>query len=92
MFSEITQLNGDSFERTAASKLVREVFMEVTKSNGKQEGREMMSTLQKRREARSPHHLDPNWIHEFWRNRLQDHSKYRQVQMRLDDWSACLPL
>jgi len=55
--------------------------MEVTKSNGKQKGREMMLALQKKREARSPDHLDPNWIHEFWRNRLQNYSKLRQVQI-----------
>jgi len=44
--------------------------MEIRKNNYKQQVREMMLKLQKKREAISPHHPDPNWVHEFWRNRL----------------------
>lgn len=44
--------------------------MEIIKNNGKQQGREMILMLQKKREAMSPHRSAPNWVCEFWRNRL----------------------
>jgi hypothetical protein len=49
--------------------------MEINKNIIKQQEREVMLEMLRAREATSPNHLNPYWVHDFWSKRLLEYPR-----------------
>jgi hypothetical protein len=53
--------------------------MEINNNIIKQQERKVMLEILREREAASPTHLNPDWVHDFWNKRQMDHSNINRV-------------